>query len=124
MEYDYHTADPYLYEILKNNARENRKNPTFEENYVWNFLRNKQLGVSFRRQHVIGEFIVDFVCLSKKIIIEIDGKYHQQEEQMEYDIMRTERLSKYGFRVIRFSNEEILTNIERVLDIIKEEIIK
>ena len=103
------------YNLLKDFAKENRKNSTLAEDILWGNIRNKQLGVEFRRQHIIADFIADFVCIDKMLIIEVDGGYHSEREQIEEDGVRTEILNKLGFRVIRFSNEEVQFNIEDVL---------
>ena len=103
------------YNLLKDFAKENRKNATLAEDIMWENIRNKTLGVEFRRQHIIADFIADFVCLDKMLIIEIDGGYHSERKQKEDDELRTERLNELGFRVIRFSNEEVQFNIEEVL---------
>ena len=103
------------YNLLKDFAKENRKNATLAEDILWENIRNKTLGIEFRRQHIIADFIADFVCLDKMLIIEIDGGYHSERKQKEDDELRTERLNELGFRVIRFSNEEVQFNIEEVL---------
>ncbi len=105
--------------LLIEKAKENRNNPTEAEAALWAQLRNKQLGgFKFRQQHLIDDFIVDFVCLSKRLVIEVDGGVHN--EAVEYDAERTKVLNKRGFKVIRFSNEEVLGNLEGVLDNITE----
>lgn len=100
-------------------AKQNRKNPTEAENLLWQELRNRKLnGEKFRRQHPIDQFIVDFVCLDKKLIIEVDGSVHDKTKQEDQD--RTNILEqKKGFKVIRFSNDEVLNNTESVLELIK-----
>ena len=116
----YNTANVATYEFLKENAKNRRKNPTEAEDFLWKNLQNKQLeGYKFRREHVIGDFIVDFVCLSKQLIIEVDGGYHREENQQELDKIRSEYLINKGFRVIRFTNEEVLNNIEKTLETIE-----
>lgn len=97
------------------NARENRKNPTEAENALWQSLRNKNIGYKFRRQHLIDRFIVDFVCFEKSLIVEVDGGYHNTPEQKEYDEQRTKSLEELGYHVIRFSNEEVITDIDEVI---------
>jgi RNase H-fold protein (predicted Holliday junction resolvase) len=88
-EYNYHTADPVVYGLLKEFVKENRSNPTEAENILWQILRGKKLdGYKFRRQHIIGSFIADFVCISKKLIIEVDGLIHQTKENKISDIGR------------------------------------
>ena len=85
---------------------------------------NNKIGLHFRRQHIIGCYIADFVCLKKSLIIEVDGGYHSQEKQIINDYLRTQDLERMGFKVMRFSNEEIMTNISNVLDTIFNEIAK
>ena len=112
---------PWL-EKLKTYSKENRKNQTHSETIIWEELRNNKLGVKFRRQHAIEEYIVDFVCISLNLVIEIDGEIHNSEEHKEFDKIREEYLSYEGFKVIRFTNSEIKDNLQGVLNSIKEEI--
>ena len=101
--------------LLIEKAKENRNNPTEAEAALWSQLRNKQLdGYKFRQQHLIGDFIVDFVCLSKKLVIEVDGGIHK--ETKEYDEERTKILADRGFEVLRFKNEEVLGDIDVILE--------
>ena len=116
MAYDYNTADPFYYGLLREYAAENRKFQTDAERMLWRCLSTNKLGIHFRRQHIIGCYIADFVCLRKKLIIEVDGGYHSQKEQAIKDYYRTEDLERMGFKVLRFRNEEIETNISLVLD--------
>lgn len=120
--YDYQTADPCLYERLKRYARENRNRSTEAEEILWELLRAKQLGVPFKRQHIIGDYIADFVCLPTKLIVEIDGGYHQLPEQQMSDEQRTEWLQRRGYKVLRFINEEIIADTNNVLEKIKQNI--
>ena len=114
-------ADPILYPLLKKHANENRHQPTEAEKVLWQMLSDKSLtGYKFRRQHIIGQYIADFACLETRLIIEIDGKYHFANEQIEEDRIRTEILNKYGYTVIRFTNEEVLCNLETTIKRIKE----
>ena len=113
-------AAPDRYAILKEFARENRKNMTLSETVLWEQLRQLPSTFHFRRQHIIGDFIVDFVCLEQSLIIEVDGGYHSEPRQIEDDIFRTEKLNKYGFTVLRFKNEQITDNMNEVMRIIKE----
>ncbi|HEX6847562.1 MAG TPA: DUF559 domain-containing protein, partial [Chitinophagaceae bacterium] len=92
------------------NARTNRAKSTEAEKALWGLLRNSKTGYKFRRQHPLDKFIVDFVCLEKGLIIEVDGGYHQTQEQQLYDSFRTELLQQEKFVVIRFTNEEVLSN--------------
>ncbi len=123
-EYSYMTADTGNYGLLKSFASENRKNPTEAESVLWQIARSNALGVRFKRQHIIGTYIVDMVCLEKKLVIEIDGLYHQRPEQILSDEDRTEFLKRLGFRVIRFTNDEIICDTQNVASIIKQEINK
>ena len=105
------------YRQLKDNEKkltyEFRDNPTPAEKALWNILRNKKvLGFKFRRQHKIGQFIVDFYCHNAGLIIEVDGGIHEKrkiEDQIRSRFFRT-----LGLRVIRFSNEEILNSIQEI----------
>lgn len=99
-------------------AIELRKEPTPAEHKLWSRIRNDQLEVNFRRQHAIGNFIVDFVCVKKKLIIELDGSQHL--EQQEYDEERTKHLESQGYKVIRFWNNDVMNNIDSVLNVIWE----
>ncbi len=122
-EQGYNSANPSYANELVQLARENRKNATEAEAILWQEIRNSNLGFKFRRQHYIGNFIVDFVCLEKKLIIEIDGEYHNDSEQKEKDEERTLSLEqKYLFKVIRFSNNEVENHLEEVLNKIKLEL--
>lgn len=80
------------------------------------------MGAHFRRQHIVVDYIPDFVCLSEKLIIEIDGGYHLEGEQPQRDEERTAELSAQGFRVIRFTNEEVVGDIDNVLNRIESEL--
>ena len=120
MSYDYQTADPALYHILREHAAYNRTHPTEAEALLWEFLNADELGVTFKRQHVIGDYIVDFVCLTSRLIIELDGEYHQLEQQQISDEQRTEWLERRGYRVLRFTNEELFNNVDKVLETIKD----
>jgi len=96
-------------------ARQLRKNQTPQEQKLWNLLRNNRFhNLKFRRQYPVGKYIADFVCKEKKIIIEIDGGQHNMENNISNDNTRTEFLETKGYKVIRFWNNEIDTNIEGV----------
>lgn len=118
----YNTASPDRYMLLKEFARKNKQHPTEAERILWEYLRGKNLWFKFNRQHIVGDYIVDFICLERALVIEVDGGYHSEYEQMQRDECRTEHLENMGLRVIRFSNEEILTDIEGVLDNIRNEL--
>ncbi len=104
---------------LKPFARENRKNPTKAEGDLWDLLRDNKLGARFRRQHAIGNFIVDFACLPAMLVVEVDGKIHNEAENKEYDEGRTHEIEKLGFKVVRFTNQQVLENPYTVRDEIK-----
>jgi len=108
--------------LLLEKAREMRANPTQAEKELWQQLKSKKLKVKIRQQHLIADFIVDFVCLSKKLVIEVDGKIHKN--QVEKDAERTFVLNEAGFKVIRFTNEEVIGDIDAVVNKIKEELSK
>jgi very-short-patch-repair endonuclease len=95
-------------------ARRLRQQLTPAEDQLWSALRGRQLvGLKFRCQHPVGRFIVDFYCPSCKLIIEVDGDIHTQQKA--YDEARTEQLELYGYRVLRFTNEEVLNDLQTVL---------
>ena len=114
-----HTADTTQYSILKENAQANRKNPTEAETILWNLLKGNNLGLHFRRQHIILDYIVDFICLEKGLVIELDGGYHNDPDQAKYDKQRTDHLKQLGYTELRFANEELLTNPDAVIARIK-----
>ena len=114
------TASPDRYVLLKEFARENRKNATLAEDVLWDYLRGNALGVKFLRQHVIGDYIVDFVSRHDGLVIEVDGGYHSEPRQQDDDKLREEALENMGYYVLRFTNEEILNNIEYVIDQIEK----
>ena len=116
------TASPDWYELLKVYARKNRNNPTLAEKVLWQHLRDKALGVKFLRQHIIGDYIVDFVSPKSLLIIEVDGSYHSEREQQYNDEVRANVLKRIGFRLLRFSNEEVLYNTQDTLNKIKQHI--
>ncbi|RAR50225.1 vitamin B12 dependent-methionine synthase activation domain-containing protein [Flavobacterium lacus] len=111
------TANPYNYGLLKQFAREMRNKPTEAEKILWYVLSNKGIdGHKFRRQHIIGNYIADFICLKSNLIIEVDGSIHQLPENQVSDVERTKWLLSEGYRVIRFKNEEVLFEIEKVIE--------
>lgn len=117
------TAYPSLYSRLKELALKNRHNPTPAEEFLWEQLKGKHLdNYKFKRQHIVGDCMADFVCLQNKLVVEVDGGYHNDPEVMEYDKLRTQLFEEYGFKVIRFTNEEVLGDIENTLDKIKLEL--
>ncbi|MFV8357340.1 vitamin B12 dependent-methionine synthase activation domain-containing protein [Flavobacterium sp. XS1P32] len=117
------TASPAIYDKLKVRAKEMRNKPTEAEKMLWNVLSNKGVeGFKFRRQHIIGEFIVDFVCLEKKLIIEVDGSIHNEPEQIEHDKNRTIWLESKGFKVVRYTNQQVLNNLNTTIVSISKEL--
>ena len=109
----YLTGDNNNAHLLLENAKEMRSNPTPAEDALWQQLKGKKIGAKFRRQHPIDNFIADFVCLDKKLIIEVDGKIH--DSQKEADQQRTDVLNDLGYQVIRFKNEAVLVETENVI---------
>ena len=102
-------------------ARNLRKKLTPQKEKLWKLLRNKRYkNLKFRRQYPIGKYIVDFICREKRLIIELDGSQHLNEENIIYDKIRTEYLKQHGYTVLRFYDNDILNNIEAVLNIIVE----
>ena len=104
---------------LKDLARDNRKNPTKAEDALWQQIRNSKLGLKFRRQHSIDGFIVDFFNTEKGLVIEVDGGYHNDKEQKLYDAMRQKLIEEYGITFVRFTNQQIESDIQTVLSLIK-----
>ena len=96
---------------------------TNAERHLWAKIRMKQLKeYQFYRQKPIGDYIVDFFCPRAKLVIEVDGSQHFSDEMTEYDRIRNEYLSSLGLRVLRFTNTDVLTHIERVIENIIENI--
>ena len=103
------------------NAKQLRKkeNTTEAEKLLWYYIKNKQLNnCKFRRQVPIGNFVVDFLCIEKKLIIELDGGQHNEDNNIKYDNTRTECLRGLGYNVVRFWNNEVFQNMENVLETI------
>src|SRR6476661_8407186 len=105
---------------LKDYARHSRKHATPAEDCLWQALRNSSLGQRFRRQHAIANYIVDFICISAKLSIELDGEIHLTPEQAEYDQGRTFTLTELGYRELRFTNSKVLNELPQVIAKIKE----
>ena len=112
----YNTASPDRYMLLKEFAKKNKQHPTEAEKLLWECLRGKNLWFKFNRQHIVGDYIVDFICIEKSLVVEVDGGYHSEYEQIQKDEMRTESLRRMGFRVIRFANEDVYGRIQDVID--------
>ena len=108
--------------IPKNIARNLRKNSTEAEKILWQKLRNKQLeGFKFRRQQIVGRYVVDFVNFERKLVIELDGSQHALEE--ERDGKRDHWLQAQGFEVLRYWNNEVFENLEGVLEGIRQRLL-
>jgi len=116
----YVTVDPMLYGVLKDKAKWMKDNPTQAEDALWQLLKGDKTGYHFRRQHIIDKYIPDFVCLKKQLIVEVDGKIHDYTQ--DDDAMRTARLEELGYKVLRFKNEEIFGDTDRVLAAITTEL--
>ncbi len=110
---------------MKERARSFRKNMTESENRMWYFLRDRRLnGYKFVREQIIDNYIADFVCRQKKLIVEVDGEHHADEDVVKYDQKRTEFLEKKGYKVFRVWSNEIFENIDGVLEAILDELEK
>ena len=110
------------WQVLKQYGREMRKAPTPAEDALWQAVRGQKLGVAFRRQHAIAGYIVDFVALTDKLIVELDGGIHDAPDQADYDQGRTQLLEEHGYQVIRFSNQEVLHSLTIVLQKIQQKL--
>lgn len=113
------TANPMDYSLLKDNARANRKNMTEAESAFWSMAKGNTFGQRCIRQHIIGDYIVDFLFRKSKLIVEIDGGYHFTEEQQHNDAVRTDRLEHMGYTIVRFTNEQVLCDSENVINILR-----
>ena len=108
----HHGASPVIFK----NAFQLRERQTKAEAVLWERVRKKQvMGLRFRRQHPISKYILDFYCHKTKLAVEIDGGYHNSPEQKEADHLRTKDLEEMGVRVIRFTNEQVLDDVEGVV---------
>ena len=121
-DYYYETSCPYTYGLLKEYAKENRKHMTVAEKKLWDELRNNPYHFNFRHQHPIDEYIADFAFLPAHLIIEVDGAYHAERDQVQADKLRTQATNLWGFHVLRFSNDQILTDVHSVLQQINNDI--
>lgn len=111
----FYGASPLIFERAK--VLRNKTTPT--EDILWQCLKNKQLGVKFRRQHPIALYIVDFYCHKLKLVIEVDGNIHNLEENKKNDKEREKNLKELGLSVIRFTNKEVQFQTDKVLEVIK-----
>lgn len=114
------TANKDFYRNYKYERERLKDNMTAAESKLWEHLKNKKLGIKFRRQHIIDTYIPDFVALSIKLIVEVDGGIHIKKRIEDRE--RTKRLALIGYKVIRFTNEEVENKVEKVLERIKKEI--
>ena len=104
-------------------ARQLRKNQTPAEVLLWSTLRSRQLSeYKFRRQHPVGNYILDFYCSEAELAIEIDGGQHADEKECQRDNERTAILNDLGIQVVRFWNHEVLENLDYVVDVIDEKL--
>ena len=99
-------------------ARRLRRDETDAERHLWQRLRNRALGVKFRRQYPLLGYILDFCCLSHRLVVELDGNQHGEPEALLRDARRDEALGRIRFRVVRFCNRQVLTEPQVVLDVI------
>jgi very-short-patch-repair endonuclease len=114
-----YTSSADQWDKLKPRARELRHKATTAEDVLWQAIRNRRLnGVKFRRQHAVDTFIADFVCIERRLIIEVDGAIHEESAQLLRDHDRQLRLEGLGYRVLRFTNAEVLSALSEVLQVI------
>lgn len=113
------TADPMEYRLLKENAKSNRKSMTEAESVFWSLVKGGALGQRCLRQHIIGDYIVDFLFRKSRVVVEIDGGYHFTDEQQKKDAIRTEWLESKNFKVIRYTNEQILFDTNNTINELK-----
>lgn len=118
----FYTTNPRIYHLLLEKAKYNRDHPTEAERLLWKYLSTNTMGVHFRQQHPVMDYIPDFACLKLKLLIEVDGGYHFEGEQPERDTERTHNLESEGYTIIRFTNEEVLNNIDNTLERIVQSI--
>lgn len=116
---DWMVADTMEYRLLKENAKANRNNMTEAESAFWSLAKGSGLGEKCRRQYIIGEYIVDFFFRKSMLIVELDGGYHLTEEQQKEDAIRQDWLEHMGYKVLRFTNEQILFDTENAISKIK-----
>lgn len=107
------------------NAKELRKNETEAEKTLWEAVRSRRCdGLKFRRQHPVKQFILDFYCHEYLLGIEIDGSVHENDETKEYDLNRTAEIENLGISVLRFKNKEVLTDLSKVINEIRNKIVE
>ncbi len=112
----YYGAEPYLFE----RAKKMRHQSTQAELKLWEILKNrKMLGLHFRRQQPIDMFIADFYCHKLKLVVEVDGEVHDSDDRKEYDLNRTAEMKRFGIEVVRFTNKQVLENLQEVKTMIE-----
>lgn len=118
----YSTSMKFLHNdpIMKERRQDLRTKSTHEEILLWNYLKHKKLGVKFRRQFGVGPYIADFFCYEFKLVIELDGEYHNTEDQKEYDTERNKFFEGMNYTVLRFSNDQVRDTVDLVLKRIQE----
>jgi very-short-patch-repair endonuclease len=105
--------------IYTERARDLRKNANDAEQRLWSYLRGRQLdGYKVRRQHALGQYIADFVCLPARLVVELDGDTHGNDERERLDAIRTESIERAGYRVIRFWNDDVFNGTDGVIEAI------
>lgn len=115
----------YNFSFLKQKRKDLRNYPTDAEKYLWYELKGRQLkGIKFRRQYSIGNYIADFYSPKERLVIELDGAQHEEEEHKVYDAKRTEYFQSLGIRVIRFKNTDVIYNRDMVVEVIVRELCK
>ena len=119
-EFGYYHTDPKTWRALQDRALEMRQNSTIAEEKLWKELKGDKLGCHFRRQHIIGRFIVDFVCLENRLVVEVDGDIH--DYQKKEDEERTKFLEQSGFKVVRFKNQQVISKPNEVAKKISDEL--
>jgi len=107
-----------VYHALYEAALEMRENPTEAERILWEELRAGKLGVKFRRQHIIDRFVVDFYCIKNGLVIELDGDIHKFQKEKDFE--RQKALEGLGCKILRFTNEEVEGDVDKVLEKIAE----
>lgn len=116
----YRTSSPDRYQLLKEFSRQNRTNQTLAEQVLWNQIRGNVLGTKVLRQHIVGDYIVDFLVPYYNLVIEVDGAYHMERDQHDDDLIRSEALNRMGLYVTRFTNKQVLYDTEATVERIKE----
>ncbi len=108
-----------ILQTRKLNRRQLRKKQTETERTLWKHLRDKNFGIRFRRQFSFGRYVVDFYAYQNRLVIEVDGGIHNEPDQKEYDAIRTHYLKKIGCQVLRFTNKQVMHDIDTVLGTIR-----